>query len=199
MGFSENPLSLSVPDEHFKTWAVSNSQAAAAEAVAATRRAPRNKCVLGRSVGRARVRRRRRSRAESPGARRGRSLATLTVDDLLQRARPWCVRCVGCSRRARRALSRGRRSDFFGGRKPQQEFGVPRTWEDASYKLGENVHEFIGNYLHLALACVCCVLCAPPPPLAHPSRHTRRHPAAAPSRARRAACSRVHCAPSCAG
>ena len=100
MGFSENPLSLSVPDEHFKTWAVSNSQAAAAEAVAATRRAPRNKCVLAAARARSHLRRRRRSLAESPGERRGRSLATLTVDDLLQRARPWCVRC-GAGRDAR--------------------------------------------------------------------------------------------------
>ena len=53
------------------------------------------------------------------------------------------------------------RSEFFGGKTPACEFSVPRTWEDASYKLAENVFEFLGNYLLVALACICCVLCVP--------------------------------------
>jgi hypothetical protein len=74
---------------------------------------------------------------------------------------------------------------------------VPRTWEDASYKLGENVFEFIGNYLLVALACVCCVLCAPPPQR-NPSRHTCCRPRIA-RPARRAAGSRVRDARTCGG
>jgi len=104
MGFSENPLSLSVPDEHFKTWAVSNSQAAAAEAVAATRRAPRNKCVLAAARARCRVRRRRRSLAESPGLRAG--------------AARWqrSPSTICCSARGRGACAAAARRDAQGGR-----------------------------------------------------------------------------------
>ena len=63
---------------------------------------------------------------------------------------------------------------------------MPRTWEDASYKLGENVFEFIGNYLLVALACVCCVLCAPRPtatPAVTPvaARASRARPAGQPA------------------
>jgi hypothetical protein len=36
---------------------------------------------------------------------------------------------------------------------------VPSSIEEASFKLTENVFEFIGNYLILGLVCVCCVLC----------------------------------------
>jgi hypothetical protein len=43
--FQQNPLSLSVPDEHFKAWASNGEAVAAASATAATRRAPRNRRV----------------------------------------------------------------------------------------------------------------------------------------------------------
>lgn len=83
---------------------------------------------------------------------------------------------------------------------------MPRSWEDCSFKLGENVFEFLGNYLLVALACVCCVLCAPEPRLvcspqpqpsrafsppaarhATPPRAPRRRPHAAQMRALSAA------------
>ena len=47
----------------------------------------------------------------------------------------------------------------MGGMQPLQAFSLPATLEEASFKLTENVFEFIGNYLILALVCVCCVLC----------------------------------------
>ena len=47
----------------------------------------------------------------------------------------------------------------MGGLRPAREFSVPRSVEEASFKLSENVFEFIGNYLMVALVCVCCVLC----------------------------------------
>lgn len=49
----------------------------------------------------------------------------------------------------------------MGGMQPLREFSVPRSLEEATYKLSENVYEFIGNYLLVALVCVGCVLCAP--------------------------------------
>ena len=52
----------------------------------------------------------------------------------------------------------------MGGMQPLQAFSLPRTLEEASFKLTENVFEFIGNYLILALVCICCVLCVPSAP-----------------------------------
>jgi hypothetical protein len=48
----------------------------------------------------------------------------------------------------------------MGGLKPLREFSLPRSLEEATYKLSENVFEFIGNYLLVGLLCVGCVLCA---------------------------------------
>ena len=100
-----------------------------------------------------------------PSSLSGRSLAELTVDDLLKKRRPWCVLCgcntCGCLTRDSR-LTRvpcyGRR-EFAGGNRPLKSFSVPSSIEEASFKLTENVFEFIGNYLILGLVCVCCVLC----------------------------------------
>jgi hypothetical protein len=61
---------------------------------------------------------------------------------------------------------RGRR-EFMGGMQPLQAFSLPLTLEEASFKLTENVFEFIGNYLILGLVCICCVLCVRPCPC-HP-------------------------------
>jgi hypothetical protein len=47
---------------------------------------------------------------------------------------------------------------------PLQAFSLPLTLEEASFKLTENVFEFIGNYLILGLVCICCVLCVRPCP-----------------------------------
>jgi hypothetical protein len=55
-----------------------------------------------------------------PAARRGRSLATLTVDDLLQRARPWCVPAAVGPRICGRALRRGGLGASFSEARPQR-------------------------------------------------------------------------------
>ena len=51
---------------------------------------------------------------------------------------------------------------------------MPRSVEDASFKLSENVYEFIGNYLIVALICVCCVLCAPAAAAPRPANPSAR-------------------------
>lgn len=115
--FSENPLSLSVPEEHFRAWASSTPEPDAADASQNTLK---------------------RTRSGRNSAYRGRSLAQLSVDDLLKQARPW--------------------KEFFGGATPAREFGVPRSRPEMVYKLSENIYEFIGNYLVIGLLCVVCVL-----------------------------------------
>jgi hypothetical protein len=53
--FQQNPLSLSVPDEHFQSWAASNGEAVAAATAGATaRRPPRNRHATRRSAHRPR-------------------------------------------------------------------------------------------------------------------------------------------------
>lgn len=131
---------------------------------------------------------------------RGRSLAQLSVDDLLKQARPWCgaappanlsfadrsslapSRCrADYAEKMRDSLWRqrgrpapsvsdsltfaaaGRRREFFGGSTPAREFSIPRSKPEVIYKLSENIYEFIGNYLLIALFCVVCVLCASRP------------------------------------
>lgn len=53
-----------------------------------------------------------------------------------------------------------RRREFFGGSTPVREFSIPKSKPEVIYKLSENIYEFIGNYLLIALLCVVCVLCA---------------------------------------
>lgn len=46
----------------------------------------------------------------------------------------------------------------MGGLTPLAEFSLPRSLAEASYKISENVFEYVGNYLLVALVAVCCVL-----------------------------------------
>lgn len=99
------------------------------------------------------------------------------MDDLLKKRRSWCVAVPPLARgRAQRLRQPDtRRREFVGGMQPFREFALPKSLEEASYKLSENVYEFIGNYLLVALVCLGCVLCVRPATL-----HRRTPPDAPP-------------------
>mmetsp|Transcript_35735 Transcript_35735/g.60222 ORF Transcript_35735/g.60222 Transcript_35735/m.60222 type:complete len:199 (+) Transcript_35735:290-886(+) len=69
----------------------------------------------------------------------GRSIANLTVDDLMQPPKPW--------------------REFFAIDRLRDAYGFPdRILRDIPGRITENIYTFIGNYLRVALVLMLCVL-----------------------------------------
>ena len=69
----------------------------------------------------------------------GRSIAKLTVDDLMQPPKPW--------------------REFFAIDRLRDAYGLPdRILRDIPGRITENIYTFIGNYLRVALVLMLCVL-----------------------------------------
>lgn len=104
-----NPLSLAIPDATFDAWARELPQADM-----------------------------RRLASGQAGSRDTRTLAHLTVDDLLQKPRPW--------------------RNFFAIERVSDAYGLCHPWRETPARITENIYTYIGNYLRVALVLVLCVL-----------------------------------------
>lgn len=117
-----SPLSLAVPEESVKEYVEQQAREEDGR----------------RGGGGGRARRRRGDGPASATGRAGKSLAYMTVDELLRPARAW--------------------RDFAGGDVLADGYGAPRSQAELQGRWTDNGYYYVGNYFWVGGTCVACVL-----------------------------------------